>query len=248
MIGLGTLANTAAVILGGVLGILLKKGIAERFEKILMQALGLATIFIGISGVLKYMLVVENGSISTQGTILLIFSLVIGSILGQWLDIEAKMEIIGVKLKKVAKVKNDNRFVDGFVTTSLIICVGAMAIVGAMQDGLTGDSSMLIAKSLLDFVIVVILTATYGIGAAFSAVPIFVYQGIITLVSALFGAVISDSLIGDLSFVGNALVFCVGMNLVREKTFRVANMLPALLIPILVELWNVLCAQILPSA
>lgn len=248
MIGLGTLANTAAVILGGVLGILLKKGIAERFEKILMQALGLATIFIGISGVLKYMLVVENGSISTQGTILLIFSLVIGSILGQWLDIEAKMEIIGVKLKKAAKVKNDNRFVDGFVTTSLIICVGAMAIVGAMQDGLTGDSSMLIAKSLLDFVIVVILTATYGIGAAFSAVPIFVYQGIITLVSALFGAVISDSLIGDLSFVGNALVFCVGMNLVREKTFRVANMLPALLIPILVELWNVLCAQILPSA
>ena len=242
MIGLGTIANTAAVILGSVVGFLLKNGIAKRFEKILMQSLGLSTIFIGISGVLKYMLVVENGSISTQGTILLIFSLVLGCLLGEWLDIESKMEIIGVKLKAIAKVKNDNRFVDGFVTASLIICVGAMAIVGAMQDGLTGDSSMLIAKSLLDFVIVAVVTAAYGIGAAFSAIPIFAYQGIITVIAALFGAVISDRLIAELSFVGNALVFCVGMNLVREKTFRVANMLPALLIPILAELWRVLFA------
>lgn len=239
MIGLGTVANTVAVIAGGVLGLLLKNGIAKRFEKILMQALGLATGFIGVSGVLMYMLVVENGSISTRGTMLLIFSLVIGSLLGEWLDIESKMEKIGEKLKAVAKVKNDSRFVDGFVTTSLIICVGAMAIVGAMQDGLTGDSSMLMAKSLLDFVLVAILTATYGIGAAFSAIPIFVYQGVITLIAALFGSVIGDTLIAELSFVGNALVFCVGVNLVREKTFRVANMLPALLIPMLAELWRV---------
>ena len=236
MIGLGTIANTAAVILGGVLGLLLKNGIAKRFENILMQALGLATVFIGISGVLKYMLVVEAGGISTQGTMLLIFSLVIGCLVGEWVDLESKMEVIGIKLKALARVKNDNRFVDGFVTTSLIICVGAMAIVGAMQDGLTGDSSMLIAKSLLDFVLVAILTAAYGIGSAFSAIPIFIYQGAITLIAALFGSVIGDNLIAELSFVGNALVFCVGVNLVREKTFRVANMLPALLIPVLYEL------------
>ena len=236
MIGLGTIANTAAVVLGGVLGLLLKNGIAKRFENILMQALGLATVFIGISGVLKYMLVVEAGGISTQGTMLLIFSLVIGCLVGEWVDLESKMEVIGIKLKALARVKNDNRFVDGFVTTSLIICVGAMAIVGAMQDGLTGDSSMLIAKSLLDFVLVAILTAAYGIGSAFSAIPIFIYQGAITLIAALFGSVIGDTLIAELSFVGNALVFCVGVNLVREKTFRVANMLPALLIPVLYEL------------
>ncbi len=242
MIGLGTIVNTAAVIVGGVLGLLLKNGIAKRFEKILMQALGLATVFIGISGVLKHMLVIENGTISTRGTMLLIFSLVIGCLLGEWLNLDAKMEKIGEKLKALAKVKNDNRFVDGFVTASLIVCVGAMAIVGAMQDGLTGDSSMLIAKSLLDFVLVAVMTAAYGIGAAFSAVPIFLYQGSITLIAALFGAIISDGLIGQLSFVGNALVFCVGVNLVREKTFRVANMLPALLIPILAELWRVLFA------
>lgn len=239
MIGLGTIINTLAVILGGVAGILLKRGITDRFEKILMQANGLAVIFIGISGALKHMLVVDNGSISTQGTMLLIFSLVIGSLLGEWINIEAKMEIIGEKLKKAAKVKNDNRFVDGFVTTSLIICVGAMAIVGAMEDGLTGDCSMLVAKSLLDFIIVAILAATYGIGAAFSAIPIFVYQGSITLIAALFGSVISSALIAELSFVGSTLIFCVGVNLVRNKTFRVANMLPALLIPIVVEIWRV---------
>jgi len=241
MIGLGTLINTAAVVCGGVLGILLKNGITKRFEKILMQANGLAVIFIGIAGALEHMLVIEEGQISTQGTMLLIFSLVLGSLIGEWVDIEAGMERIGEKLKKTVKLQNDNRFVDGFVTTSLIICIGAMAIVGSMQDGLTGDSSMLIAKSLLDFVIVAILAATYGIGAAFSAIPIFVYQGSITVIAALFGSIISETLITELSFIGSTLIFCVGVNLVREKTFRVANMLPSLLLPMAVEVWRVLC-------
>ena len=239
MIGLGTIINTVAVVGGGLLGLLLKNGIAKRFEKILMQALGLATIFIGAAGVLKYMLVVENGSIGTQGTMLLIFSLVIGCLLGQLLDIEFKMEALGIKLKAAVRIKNDNRFVEGFVTASLIVCVGAMAIVGAMQDGLSGDSSMLAAKSMLDFALVAILASTYGVGPIFSAIPIFVYQGAITVIAALFGAVIRDTLIAQLSFVGSALIFCVGVNLVREKTFRVANMLPALLIPVFWELWTV---------
>ena len=240
MIGLGTIANTAAVVLGGGLGLLLKNGIAKKFETILMQALGLATVFIGAGGVLKYMLVVEDGNIATRGTMLLIFSLVIGCILGQLLDIESQMEKLGIRLKAAVRIKNDNRFVEGFVDTSLIICVGAMAIVGAMEDGLSGDSSTLIAKAVLDFALVVILASTYGVGAMFSAIPIFVYQGAITVIAAMFGAVISDVLIGELSFVGSALIFCVGVNLVREKTFRVANMLPALLIPIVVEVWRVL--------
>ena len=175
---------------------------------------------------------------------LLIFSLVLGSLLGQWLDIESKMEVLGVKLKAAVRIKNDNRFVEGFVTTSLIICVGAMAIVGAMQDGLSGDSSMLVAKALLDFALVAILASAYGVGPIFSAIPIFVYQGAITLIAMLFGTVISDALIGELSFVGSALIFCVGVNLVREKTFQVANMLPALLIPVFAELWNALFSRI----
>ena len=240
MFGLGTLINTAAVVVGGLLGLLLKNGIAKRFEAILMQALGLATIFIGASGVLKYMLVVENGVLATRGTMLLIFSLVIGSLLGQLLDIESKREILGIKLKAAVRIKNDNRFVEGFVTTSLIVCVGAMAIVGAMEDGLSGDSSMLVAKAMLDFALVAILASAYGVGPIFSAIPIFIYQGAITCIAALFGTVISPGLIEQLSFVGSALIFCVGVNLVREKTFKVANMLPALLIPVLWEIWNVL--------
>lgn len=240
MIGLGTIINTAAVIVGGLLGLLLKKGIAQKFEKILMQALGLATVFIGAGGVLKYMLVIQEGKLSTQGTMLLIFSLVIGSLLGQWLDIEGKMEKLGIALKAAVKLQNDNRFVEGFVTTSLIICVGAMAIVGAMQDGLSGDSDMLVTKALLDFALVVILASAYGVGTVFSALPLFLYQGAITLIAALFGAVISDGLVDSLSFVGSALICCVGVNLVKEKTFQVANMLPALLIPIAVEIWNTL--------
>lgn len=242
MIGLGTIVNTAAVIVGGLLGMALKKGIAERFEKILMQALGLATLFIGVGGVLKYMLVVENGAISTRGTMLLIFSLVIGAVLGQLVDIEGKMEKLGTKLKAAVRVKDDRHFVEGFVNASLVICVGAMAIVGGVQDGISGDSSTLLVKSALDFAIVAVIAATYGVGVVFSALPLFIYQGAITLIAALFGSVISEGLITELSFVGSALIFCVGVNLVREKTFKVANMLPALLIPMIAELWRVFIA------
>lgn len=240
MIGLGTIINTAAVVAGGLLGLMLKNGIAKKFEKILMQGLGLATIFIGAGGVLKYMLVLEDGNLTTRGTMLLIFSLVIGCILGQLLDLEAKMEKLGIKLKTAVKMQHDNRFVEGFVTTSLIICVGAMAIVGAMEDGLSGDFSMLTAKSMLDFALVAILASTYGVGAVFSAIPIFVYQGAITVIAAIFGTFIPDALIAQLSFVGSSLIFCVGVNLVREKTFQVANMLPALLVPVFAALGNAL--------
>lgn len=240
MIGLGTIVNTAAVIVGGLLGMALKKGIAQRFEKILMQALGLATMFIGVGGVLKYMLHLENGAMATRGTMLLIFSLVIGAIIGQLLNIEDKMEKLGVKLKSAVRIKNDNHFVEGFVNASLIICVGAMAIVGGVQDGISGDSSTLMVKAALDFAIVAVIAATYGVGVVFSALPLFVYQGAITLIAALFGSIISQMLIGELSFVGSALIFCVGVNLVRPKTFNVANMLPALIVPVFVELYRVI--------
>ena len=239
MIGMGTIINTAAVLVGGLLGLLLKNGVAAKFQKILMQALGLSTVFIGAGGVLQYMLTVKNGTLTTRGTMLLIFSPVIGCLIGQLLDLETQMEKLGIKLKAAVRMQNDNRFVEGFVTASLIVCVGAMAIVGAMQDGLSGDSTMLIAKSLLDFVLVAILASAYGVGSVFSALPIFLYQGTITLIAALFGAVISQGLIDQLSFVGSALIFCVGVNLIKEKTFPVANMLPALLIPIFWELITV---------
>ena len=188
MTGLGTLINTAAVIAGGLVGLCLKNGLKKRVQDILMQACGIATVFIGASGALSKMLVIKDGQLETTGTMLLIFSLVIGGIAGEWLDIEQKMDILGEKIKKAVKAQNDNLFVEGFVNVSLIICVGAMAIVGSIQDGISGDYSMLMAKAVLDLVIVLIFASTYGIGAVFSAVPIFIYQGCITLLAAFFGS------------------------------------------------------------
>ena len=232
MIGLGTIINTLAVVVGGLIGMCLKNGLKKNLQDILMQACGVATIFIGASGTLAKMFVIENRSLSTQGTMLLIFSLVLGGILGEAINIEEKMDFLGERIKKAVKAEKDNLFVEGFVNVSLIICVGAMAIVGSIQDGISGDYSLLATKSVLDLVIVIVFASTYGLGAVFSAVPIFLYQGGITLMAAIGGSFLSDAIISDLSFIGNALIFCVGVNIAFGKKFRVGNMLPALLVPI----------------
>ena len=232
MIGLGTIINTLAVVVGGLIGMCLKNGLKKNLQDILMQACGVATIFIGASGTLAKMFVIENGSLSTQGTMLLIFSLVLGGILGEAINIEEKMDFLGEKIKKAVKAEKDNLFVEGFVNVSLVICVGAMAIVGSIQDGISGDYSLLATKAVLDLVIVVVFASSYGLGAVFSAVPIFLYQGGITLMAAIGGSFLSDAIISDLSFIGNALIFCVGVNIAFGKKFRVGNMLPALLVPV----------------
>lgn len=232
MFGLGTLINTGAVVAGGLLGVTLKKGIPESCKDILMQGCGVATIFIGIGGVLSKMLVVENGSVGTQGTMLLIFSLVLGGLIGALLHIEDRLENMGEFLKRKLHNENDNQFVEGFVTATLVICIGAMAIVGSIEDGLTGNYSTLTAKAVLDFVIIAIFASTLGKGVIFSAAPLFFYQGAITCVAAAFGNIVSTSLINSMSYVGSALIFCVGVNVAFGKKFAVGNMLPAVLIPV----------------
>lgn len=236
MFGLGVLINTAGVIAGSAAGMLLRKGMKKEMESALMCGCGVATIFIGIAGVLQQMLVITDGAIETRGSMLLIFSLVLGSLAGEWIDIEKRMDSVGEKLKKLLHADQDARFVEGFVNTSLIICVGAMAIVGSIQDGLSGDATMLTAKAVLDFAIVIVLASTYGIGVMCSALAIFVYEGALTLAAHFVGSFISDSLIGNLSFVGSALIFCVGVNVAFGKKFRVGNMLPALLGPVIYAL------------
>lgn len=232
MFGLGTLINTGAVVAGGVLGVTLKKGIPENCKDILMQACGVSTIFIGIGGVLSKMLVVDNGSVGTQGTMLLIFSLVIGGLIGALLRVEDRLENAGEWLKRKLHNENDNQFVEGFVTATLVICIGAMAIVGSIEDGLTGNYSTLTAKAVLDFVIVAIFASTLGKGVIFSAIPIFLYQGGITCIAAAFGNIVSPELINSMSYVGSALIFCVGVNVAFGKKFAVGNMLPAVLVPV----------------
>lgn len=233
MFGLGTLINTGAVVAGGLLGVTLKKGVPESCKDILMQACGVSTVFIGIGGVLSKMLVIENGSVGTQGTMLLIFSLVLGGLIGSLLSIETRLENAGEFLKRKLHNENDNQFVEGFVTATLVICIGAMAIVGSIEDGLTGNYSTLTAKAVLDFVIVAIFASTLGKGVIFSAIPIFLYQGGITCIAAAFGNIVSPELINSMSYVGSALIFCVGVNVAFGKKFAVGNMLPAVLIPVL---------------
>lgn len=232
MIGVGTLINTAAVIVGGLIGLLLKNGLKEDLQKSLQKACGIATIFIGASGTLGKMFVIRDGGIETKGSMLLIFSLVIGIAIGELLRLESRMDNLGEKIKRLVRRENDNRFVDSFVNVSLIICVGAMAIVGSIQDGMSGDYSMLAAKSILDFVIVMVFASSGGVGSVFAAVPLFLYQGAITLAAAVGGSFISETIINDLSFVGSALIFCVGLNLAVGKKIPVGNLLPALVVPV----------------
>lgn len=237
MFGFGTIINTAAVIAGGIAGVVLKKGIPENCQKILMQACGIATIFIGVSGTLKEMLVINGSSIETKGTFLLILSLVLGGLAGSLLSIEDRLERLGELLKKKLHSEKDTRFVEGFVTSTLVICIGAMAIVGAIEDGLTGNFSTLTAKAILDFVIVMIFASTLGKGVIFSALPLFLYQGAITILAAILGDFMNPLLISDISFVGSALIFCVGVNIAFGKKFNVGNMLPALLVPVIYQLF-----------
>lgn len=229
--GIGTIVNTLAVIVGSMIGIMIKGGLKQRYQEIIMQALGLATLFIGASGAMSGMLKVIDNGLETQGSMLLIGSLVFGALVGEFLNIELRLEQIGEWLKSKVHIKSDTHFVEGFVTSALVICVGAMAIVGALQDGLQGDPSTLFAKSILDFIIVMVFASTLGIGVTFSALPLFVYQGSITLFATFLKPFLTQGVITNLSFIGSVLIFAVGINLCFDKKIKVANLLPAMIIP-----------------
>lgn len=236
MIGLGTIVNTAVVLAGGGIGLLLKKGIGESLQTALTKAIGVAVILVGVSGVLQEMLTVDNGSLSSHGTIMLIISLVAGTLFGELLKIEQRLENLGDRLKKLMK-SGDSRFTEGFVTNTLVICVGAMAIVGSLNDGLHGDPTMLFAKSILDGVIAVVFASTMGVGVLFAAIPMFIYQGGITLLAGLLSDVLSAAMISNLSCVGSALILVIGLNMALGAKIKTGNMLPALIVPII---WTLL--------
>lgn len=230
MIGIGTLINTAAVIAGGLIGMLFKKGLPNRFRDILLTATGLSVVFIGVGGALSQMLSVENGKLVSTGTYMMIISLVLGSVLGELINLDKHTVTFGDWLKRKTKSEGDNSFTVGFVNTSLVICVGAMAVVGSVTDGLTGDYSVLLTKGILDFIIVIVFASAYGKGCVFSAIPIFAIQGSITLLAKIISPLLTEQSIANISFVGSVLVFCVGINLMFDKKIKVANMLPSLVI------------------
>ncbi len=231
MIGLGTLVNAAVIIAGGVVGTFIKSGLPERFKKIVMQAIGLSVLMIGVSGTLQGMYKVVDGSkLDRQFVMLMIFSLVIGAVVGEWLDIEDKLDKLG-QWFQARFTKGGGNFAEGFVTASLIYCVGAMAIVGALEDGLTGNTATLFAKSILDGISSVVFAATMGIGVAFSAIPVLIYQGAITLLANFIEPLLAPEVISQLSLVGSVLIAGIGLTMLEIKKIKVGNMLPAILVP-----------------
>ena len=233
MPGLGTLINGLAVIAGGLLGLVFRRGLPQRFQDTLMQALGLSSIFIGISGSLEKMLQIQNGFVSVQGTLLAVLSLAAGALLGEWINLERRFEQLGLWLKKKNGSEKDSRFIQCFLTASLTICIGAMAIVGALQDGLSADPSLLITKAVLDCLIIMIFTSAFGKGAVFSVIPLVFFQGSITILAQFIAPLLTKQMLDNLSMIGSMLIFCVGINLMFNTKIRVANLLPALLIAIL---------------
>ncbi len=232
MIGLGTLINTAAIVIGGLLGYFFGRLLKERIQDTLNMACGISVLFIGIAGAMQYMLPISEKSLSGGGTMLMILTLTLGGLIGEWIDIEAIFERFGEWLKKKTGNQQDNQFIHGFVTSSLTVCIGAMAIVGSIQDGVSGDYTILAAKSVLDFIIIMVMTCAMGKGCIFSAVPVFLLEGGITLLASLLKPVFTDLALNCISFVGSVLIFCVGLNLVWGKKVRVANLLPAILLAI----------------
>lgn len=234
MFGLGTIINTVAIIVGGVFGLLFGKKLTQGHQDSLTVACGISVLFIGISGTLEKMMSAIDGTIVSNGSMKIVISLAIGAIIGEILDIEGKFESFGEWLKKKSGNAKDKKFVEGFVTASLTVCIGAMAIVGSIEDGLTGDYSILATKAILDFIIIMVMTCSLGKGAIFSAVPVFLFQGSITLLAKLIEPFLNNAAaLANISLVGNVLIFCVGLNLVWGKKVRVANFLPALIIAVI---------------
>ncbi|MCI7638436.1 MAG: DUF554 domain-containing protein [Clostridiales bacterium] len=233
MYGLGTMINTAAIVAGGVGGALFGRFLKENVQDTLTKVCGVSTLFIAITGALEQMLTVENGSIVSHGAMLVIGCLTIGAVIGELLNLEGAFERFGEWLKRKTGNAKDKRFVDAFVTASLTVCIGAMAIVGSIEDGITGDYSILATKAVLDFIIIMVMSCSMGRGAVFSAIPVAILQGSITALSGLLRPVMTAAALGNLSMVGNVLIFCVGINLVWGKKVRVANLLPAIVIAVI---------------
>lgn len=220
---IGTLINCAAILLGAFLGLLLRRGMRPAVSKTVMQGVGLSVILIGLLGAVK-----------TQNTLLVILSMVLGGTAGALLDIDGRLERLGAwAQRRLAREESGGAFAKGFVTATLVYCVGAMAVVGALDSGIRGDHTTLIAKAALDGVTAVIFASSLGVGVMLSAVPVLAYQGGIALLGSAVAPLLSDALINEMSAVGGLLIVAIGVNMLLDKDIKVANLLPAILVPFL---------------
>lgn len=229
---MGTLINAALILLGGTIGLVFKKAVSKEMEYSIHKATGVAVLIIGICGVLSAMLKTNaDGSISSSGELILVVSLALGTFIGELLKLETRLNKGCKWIENKFKMSN---FATGFITSTMIYCIGAMAIVGAINDGLLGDSSTLVTKGIIDGITSVVLAASLGYGVLFSAIPILIYQGGMTLLAGLLENVLVGELLSNICMVGYALVMCIGINFLynSDKQIKTVNMLPALLVPV----------------
>ena len=225
--------NALAIAVGALVGNKLRGGISERFRSILMQAMALAVMLIGIAGAVK-----------TTDALIVVISLAIGALVGEGVNIEKRLEQVGDALKRRVKGAEAS-FTLGFVSASLIFCVGAMAIVGSLDAGLRGEYSTILTKSLIDGITATMLASTLGLGVIFSAVAVFVYQGAITLLAGLLQPLLTEAIITEMSAVGGLLIFAIGLNMQGITKIRVGNLLPAILVPLAyIPIYNWIMAMI----
>lgn len=235
MIGLGTIINVTAIIAGGLAGLLAGHLLRERYQKMVMLALGLGILAMSLAGVMAKMLVPVGNAFDTRGTYVILFSLVFGALSGEWIDLESKMEQFGVWLKQKTGSAKDKAFVNAFVSATLTVCIGSMAVMGSIMDGIEGDYSILLVKSIIDFVLILVMCSSMGKGSMFSAIPVGVFQGSITLLASFIAPFMNETAMNNLSMVGSILLCCVGVNLVADGKFRikVANLLPAVVLAVI---------------
>jgi len=221
---IGTIVNTAAVIAGGTIGLLLNKNMPQRITSIYFQAVGLFTLAIGISMVVKM-----------DHILIVVGSLAIGSLLGEWLNIEAGTERLSNYLKTRFKIGSD-KFSEGLITAFLLFCIGSMTILGTIQEGTGGSSDLLYTKSLMDFFSALLLASAFGVGVVVSAIPLFIFQALLTLLAMYAGSFFTPTIILGLTSVGGILLIGLGINILEIKKLRIMNMLPALVV-VAVLLW-----------
>ena len=233
MTGLGTIINSAAILAGGTVGHFAGKFFREEQQEALTVTCGISVLFIAIAGAMQGMLSIDGKELVSGKSMLVVLCLAIGTIIGELIGIERGFERFGEWLKHKTGNSGDKGFVNAFVTASLTVCIGAMAIVGAIQDGISGDYSTLAVKSVLDFIIIAVMTSSMGKGSVFAAIPIFFFEGAITLLARLVAPIMTETATAYLSLVGSVLIFCVGVNLVWGKKVRVANTLPAVVLAVI---------------
>ncbi len=235
MFGLGTIVNTIAIIAGGLVGLSIGRFFEKRYQEILNLVMGLSVAAMSLSGMVAKMLVIDGESISTKGTYMIMFALVFGALVGEFFDIDDKLERFGVYLKHKTGNAKDAAFVDGFVTASLTVCIGAMAVMGSIMDAIYGDHSILFTKAIMDLIIIMVMTTSMGKGCIFSALPVFLFQGTITVLATFIAPYLTDAGMDNLSLVGSILILCIGINIICDGRYRikVANLLPSLVFAVL---------------